>query len=82
MKLPTSGQLSFSSIIFEQRQSLRADMPKIKSRAGQKSNVLDIVENCYLIIMCLQEYLQTAVIQSFFFFFFAWPCLGMEHQHM
>lgn len=67
MKLPTSGQLSFSSIIFEQRQSLRADIPKIKSRAGQKSNILDIVENCYPIILRLQEYLQTAVIQSFFY---------------
>lgn len=71
MKLPTSSQLSFSSVIFEQRQSVRADIPKMKSRAGQKSNILDIVENCYLIVVCLQEYLQAAVIQSLFF------CLSM-----
>lgn len=66
IKLPTSSQLSFSSIIFEQRQTLRADIPKMKSRAGHKSNILDIVENCCLIIMCLQEYLQAAVNQTFF----------------
>lgn len=67
MKLPTSSQLSFSSITFEQRQSLRVDIPKMKSRAGQKSNILDIVESCYLVIMCLQEHLKAAGIQSFFF---------------
>lgn len=80
VKLPTSSQLSFSPIIFEQRQSLRAWYPQNEVHGWpeiKKYLILWRIVN--LIIMCLPEYLQAAVIQSFFF---AWPCLGMEHQHM
>ena len=54
--LPTSSQLSLI-ILYLSKESLGADVFKMKSNAVQKSNILDIVENCYPLIMCLKEYL-------------------------